>query len=101
MEAQTMTQMMAMPRVQTCTVSSCGYNHDGCTAFAVTIGSAISAECDTYVAGDKGGMGKALAQVGACKRADCVHNTDLECHAPAIVVGESGDKADCLTYETA
>ena len=50
-----MTQMLEMPRVQTCTVTSCGYNHDGCTAFAVTIGSAISAECDTYVEyGDKG-----------------------------------------------
>ncbi|WP_203778784.1 DUF1540 domain-containing protein [Paractinoplanes rishiriensis] len=95
-----MTQMMEMPRVQTCTVSACGYNHDGCTAFAITIGSARSAECDTFVdTADKGGIGKALAQVGACKRADCVHNTNLECGAPAIVVGESGEKADCLTYE--
>ena len=48
---------------------------------------------------DKGGIGRALAQVGACKRSDCMHNTDLECHAPAIVVGASTDKADCLTYE--
>ena len=95
-----MTQMLEMPRVQTCTVSECGYNHDGCTAFAITIGTRLSAECDTYVdSADKGGMGKALAQVGACKRADCTHNTDLECHAPAIVVGQAGDKADCLTYE--
>ena len=95
-----MTQMMEMPHVQSCTVTECGYNHDGCTAFAVTIGSLLSAECDTYVnSGDQGGTGKALAQVGACKRADCVHNTDLECHAPAIVVGASGDKADCLTYD--
>ena len=31
--------------------------------------------------------GQAMAQVGACKRAECVHNTDLECHAPAITVG--------------
>ncbi|GID27361.1 DUF1540 domain-containing protein [Paractinoplanes brasiliensis] len=96
-----MTQMLEMPRVQSCTVTSCGYNHDGCTAFAVTIGSAISAECDTYVTGDKGGMGQALAQVGACKRSDCTHNENLECRAPAIVVGESGDKADCMTYEKA
>lgn len=95
-----MTQMVEMPRVQTCTVSACGYNHDGCTAFAVTIGSASSAECDTYVdTVGKGGIGKALAQVGACKRADCKHNANLECTAPAIVVGTSGDKADCLTYE--
>jgi hypothetical protein len=95
-----MTQMLEMPRVKTCTVTDCGYNHDGCTAFAITIGTLSSAECDTYVdSAGKGGMGKALAQVGACKRVDCTHNTDLECHAPAIVVGQSGDKADCLTYE--
>lgn len=95
-----MTQMMEMPRVQTCTVTACGYNHDGCTAFAITVGTSSSAECDTFIeTGEQGGMGKALAQVGACKRADCVHNTDLECHAPAIVVGQSGEKADCLTYE--
>ncbi|MBU2666449.1 DUF1540 domain-containing protein [Actinoplanes bogorensis] len=96
-----MTQMLEMPRVSQCTVTACGYNHDGCTAFAVTIGSAISAECDTYVEGGKGGTGKPLAQVGACKRADCKNNENLECKAAAIVVGESGDKADCLTYEKA
>lgn len=94
-----MTQMLEMPRVQSCTVTECGYNHDGCTAFAVTIGSLISAECDTYVEGDKGGIGKPLAQVGACKRSDCQHNANLECTATAIVVGASGDRADCLTYE--
>ena len=94
-----MTQMLEMPRVQKCSVSECGYNHDGCTAFAITIGS-MNSECDTYVdSSDKGGIGRALAQVGACKRSDCMHNTDLECHAPAIVVGASTDKADCLTYE--
>ncbi|GAA0538522.1 DUF1540 domain-containing protein [Paractinoplanes ferrugineus] len=95
-----MTQMMEMPRVQTCTVSACSYNHDGCTAYAITIGSASSAECDTfYESAEKGGLGRPLAQVGACKRAECKHNAELECSAPAIVVGESGDKADCLTYE--
>ena len=94
-----MTQMLEMPRVRECTVSGCGYNHNGCTAFAITIGSANS-ECDTFVDTDaKGGMGQLTAQVGACKRAECVHNTDLECHAPAIVVGSGADAADCLTYE--
>jgi hypothetical protein len=94
-----MTQMMAMPRVQTCTVSGCGYNHDGCTAFAITIGRA-SSECDTFIdTADKGGMGQAEAQVGACKRAECVHNTELECHAPSIMVGAGVDRADCLTFE--
>jgi hypothetical protein len=55
--------------------------------------------CDTYVdTSDKGGMGKVISQVGACKQADCL-DIDLECHATAIVVGPSADKADCLTYE--
>ncbi|GGQ55119.1 DUF1540 domain-containing protein [Couchioplanes azureus] len=92
-----MTQMMEMPRVQTCTVSGCGYNHDGCTAFAITIGRAKT-ECDTFIEGDEGGMGQVMAQVGACHRAECVHNTDLECRAPAITVGAAEDRADCLTY---
>jgi hypothetical protein len=97
-----MTQMMAMPRVQACTVTGCGYNHDGCTAFAITIGR-VSSECDTFIDTfiDTGGMGAAVAQVGACKQSDCVHNTNLECHAPAITVGVSGDGADCLTYQHA
>jgi hypothetical protein len=91
--------MMAMPRVQKCTVSGCGYNHDGCTAFAITIGRE-TAECDTFVDSSvKGGIGRLDAQVGACKRDECVHNTDLECHAPAIVVGSGQDLADCLTFE--
>jgi len=94
-----MTQMMEMPRVQQCTVTGCGYNHDGCTAFAITIGRANS-ECDTFVdSGVQGGMGRAIAQVGACKRSECVHNADLECRAPAITVGSAQDLADCLTFE--
>ncbi|MFI5936501.1 DUF1540 domain-containing protein [Actinoplanes sp. NPDC051494] len=93
-----MTQMMEMPRVSACTVSGCGYNHDGCTAFAITIGRANS-ECDTFIdTADKGGMGQAVAQVGACKRSECVHNTNLECHASAITVGAAADGADCLTF---
>jgi hypothetical protein len=93
-----MTQMMAMPRVQECSVSGCGYNHQGCTAFAITIGS-MSTSCDTFIdTGVTGGTGEVSAQVGACKRSDCVHNTDLECHAPAISVGSGTDLADCLTF---
>jgi hypothetical protein len=93
-----MTQMMAMPRVQECSVSGCGYNHDGCTAFAITVGS-MASSCDTFIdTGVTGGMGQLTAQVGACKRSDCVHNTDLECHAPAISVGVGTDLADCLTF---
>jgi hypothetical protein len=95
------TQMMSMPRVQTCTVTDCGYNHDGCTAFAITIGE-VNSECGTFAgSGLSGGTGIAIAQVGACKRAECKYNSDLECQAPAITVGASVDKADCLTYEHA
>ena len=94
-----MTQMMEMPRVSQCTVTGCGYNHDGCTAFAITIGRSNS-ECDTFVdTAEKGGMGKVIAQVGACKRSECMHNTNLECQAPAITVGSGQDAADCLTFE--
>ena len=98
-----MTQMLEMPRVQQCTVTQCGYNHDGCTAFAITIGRS-SSECDTFIdTADKGGTGQVTAQVGACKRSECVHNTNLECGAPAIVVGVGvgEDLADCLTFEPA
>jgi hypothetical protein len=94
-----MTQMLEMPRVQQCTVTECGYNHDGCTAFAITIGRAHS-ECDTFVDSEvKGGMGQAIAQVGACKRSECTYNSNLECRAPAITVGSGPDLADCLTFQ--
>lgn len=43
-----MTELLTMPRVSECTVTSCAYNHDGCRAFAVTIGPE-TAECATYV----------------------------------------------------
>ncbi len=35
-----MVQTMQLPRVQTCDATQCGYNHDGCHAFAITIGGA-------------------------------------------------------------
>jgi hypothetical protein len=99
MENVVMTQMMEMPRVTQCTVTGCGYNHDGCTAFAITIGRSNS-ECDTFVdSAEKGGTGQVIAQVGACKRSECKHNANLECQAPAITVGSGEDLADCLTFE--
>jgi len=48
----------------------------------------------------RGGLDQLVAQVGACSRADCRHNADLECHAPAITVGPDMDMADCMTYES-
>lgn len=96
-----MTQMLEMPRVQECTVSGCSYNHDGCRAFAITIGRANS-ECDTFMdSSAKGGFDQVIAQVGACKRAECKFNHELECRAPAISVGQGTDIADCMTYQAA
>jgi hypothetical protein len=94
-----MVETMQMPRVQACATTECGYNHDGCRAFAITVGGQSHASCDTFiVTNDKGGL-DLIASVGACKRADCRYNTELECHAPAIQVGPTRDTADCLTYQ--
>jgi hypothetical protein len=94
-----MTQMMEQPRVQECTVSGCGYNHDGCHAFAITIGTTNS-ECATFFdTPGKGGLLQITAQVGACKRVECKHNAEFECRAPSITVGRGADVADCMTFE--
>ncbi|MFY1632616.1 DUF1540 domain-containing protein [Solwaraspora sp. WMMB335] len=94
-----MTTLLEMPRVHECTVTGCDYNHEGCHAFAITIGQQ-SANCATFIdIGVKGGLDRVTAQVGACKRTDCRHNAELECTAPAIRVGPGRDEADCLTYE--
>lgn len=95
------TTQLEMPHVDECSVTSCAYNHDGCHAFAITVGGHDhSASCDTFFdITDKGGLDTVIAQVGACHRSECRHNVDLECRASAIRVGPGGDAADCLTYE--
>ncbi|MEV0729482.1 DUF1540 domain-containing protein [Polymorphospora sp. NPDC050346] len=94
-----MTQMLEMPRVQECTVTDCGYNHDGCRAFAITIGE-TTASCDTFIdTSAKGGLDMVIAQVGACKRAECRFNAELECRAPSIRVAPGQDLADCMTFQ--
>ena len=89
-----------LPAVSECTVSGCSYNHDGCHAFAITVGGGNgSAECGTFIGLDsKGGLSSVVARVGACQRLDCSHNTGLECSAPSIRVGAGHDLADCLTF---
>ncbi|WP_222266872.1 DUF1540 domain-containing protein [Modestobacter marinus] len=91
---------LAMPAVSECTVDGCSYNHDGCHAFAITVRDHNGhADCGTFVPlTRKGGLPLAEAQVGACLRADCRHNEELECHADAIRVGPDIDGANCLTY---
>jgi hypothetical protein len=96
---------ITMPLVDECTVLGCSYNHDGCHAFAITVSGVDGvADCGTFVPlSAKGGLPVVEAQVGACSRADCLYNADLECSANAIRVGPGpGDHAaNCLTYTPA
>ena len=90
--------LKTMPAVRECTATACGYNHDGCHAFAITITD--GAQCGTYVPlFAKGGLDDAVAQVGACVRTDCKHNAGLECTAEGVSIGTTAtDLAHCLTY---
>ncbi|WP_127783333.1 DUF1540 domain-containing protein [Rhodococcus sp. X156] len=96
---------LEMPQVADCTVSSCSYNEHGCHAFAINVhGQNGTADCGTFIPlTTKGGLPRAQAQVGACQRVDCTHNTNLECSADAVRIGAEGgaDMASCLTYEPA
>ncbi|MDP9935967.1 DUF1540 domain-containing protein [Paenarthrobacter sp. NPDC057355] len=89
--------------VSACSVGSCGFNHDGCTAFGITIGGTQDhASCATFIdTNAMGGLPKVLAHVGACQRSECVHNNNLMCEAHDVRVGPGREAADCLTYEHA
>lgn len=91
--------MPAIAAVSSCSTTACAYNHDGCTAFAITVGGQGAApSCNTFIRLDaRGGLPVAEGHVGACQRLECVHNTDLMCTAEAVAIG--GDVADCLSYE--
>ncbi len=91
---------LGRPTISDCNVAGCSYNHDGCHAYAITVGgSRASAECGTFIGlSAKGGLDTVKAQVGGCRRTDCAHNVELACTAPAIRVGAGTDLADCLTY---
>ncbi|AOZ72890.1 hypothetical protein BK816_05940 [Boudabousia tangfeifanii] len=89
--------MIKLPIVSDCSVKQCSFNHDGCNAAAMTMGTE---GCTTFVALDvKGGAAHGSAQVGACQRTDCAHNDHLECSANAVEVGK--DTAQCLTFTAA
>ncbi len=89
---------IGLPIVTSCSVDSCGYNHGGCHAGAITVGGPNS-HCNTFVdTADKGGRDETAA-VGACTRTDCKFNDSLICSAEGITVGASADNADCLTFE--
>ena len=82
--------------VKSCGTTACAFNNGGCTAIAINVGGAEAASCTTFITLDaRAGLASADGQVGACKRLECVHNTDLLCTAGKIDVG---DAADCLSY---
>lgn len=93
----------ALPLVHSCEASACAYNGaHACHAAAITIGNSGSAMCETFIGSDvQGGSVSRSASVGACKEADCVHNTNLECVADEIEVDMSAGQPVCLTYATA
>ena len=96
--------MTATANVSDCTVVNCSFNdHSQCGAAGITIGGGEDhASCATFIdTGIHGGLPKVLATVGACQRAECVHNNHLMCGAPEVHVGPGADNADCLTYEHA
>ena len=99
---EVMTAVLEMASITECSAVGCSYNdHSGCSAFAVTIGgSGASAECATFIPlSAKGGLSKVVGHVGACQRADCVHNESLECSATSVRIGAGSDTADCLTFQ--
>ena len=88
--------MMTLSLVASCATTACAFNGGGCTAGAINVGGSEAATCTTFIELDaRAGLSSANGQVGACKRLECVHNSDLLCTAGEITVG---DTADCLTY---
>ena len=64
--------------------------------------SGTGSACGTFVAGDtKGGVEEAGHVSGACHRADCSHNSALECTADHVEIGAGQDVADCLNVRVA
>ena len=65
-------------------------------------GNSCAADCGTLIPlSTTGGLVTVVAQVGACSRTDCVHNSSLECTAQSVRVGpgEGSHHANCLTYQ--
>lgn len=93
--------METVASVASCTATACSYNHDGCTAFAITVGgSEGSATCGTFITLDaRGGLPVAQGRVGACQRLECAHNADLLCTNSEVSM--VGDRATCESYQVA
>lgn len=89
-----------MPAVADCEVSNCVYNmNSACHARAITVGDSFGAMCDTFLDSNPHTKATYEAGVGACKMADCRHNTDYECQADSISVVSINQMARCGTFE--
>ncbi len=65
-------------------------------------GSNGHAHCGTFIPlGKGGGLPTLHAEVGACQRSECTHNSHLMCTAHDVKIGAGADEADCLTYQAA
>ena len=85
---------MSATAIASCAATDCSFNHGGCAAPMVTMGTKA---CVTFIDLDKkGGLPTLTPQVGACQRADCVHNDNLVCDAAGVKV--SSDET-CLTFQ--
>lgn len=96
-----MKTLLQMPAVRQCTAVACSFNDGGCHAPAVTVAAAgRAASCATFVESPvRGGIAGITGSVGACARADCVHNSNLACTASSVEVGPAVTASDCLTYQ--
>ena len=85
---------MSAPAIASCAATDCSFNHGGCAAPMVTMGTKA---CVTFIDLDKkGGLPTLTPQVGACQRADCVHNDNLVCDAAGVKVSSA---ETCLTFQ--
>ncbi len=85
--------MSTITPITSCTTTTCAFNNNGCTAFAITVDG--SSACTTFITLDaRGGLPTADGRVGACQRLDCVHNKDLMCTASGVTVTDGA----CTSY---
>ena len=74
--------MPAITPIKSCNTTTCAFNNNGCTAFAITLDA-------------RGGLPTADGRVGACQRLECAHNKDLLCTAAGVTVTDGV----CASYE--
>jgi hypothetical protein len=103
LEEDAMRLLLDLPAVNECDARNCAYNVNRvCHARAITIGSGLHPECDTFLAADTHVQDTtSIALVGACKMSACCYNDDLECRAPSIAVAHHERHADCTTFRAA